>query len=53
MLLFTESAPGAANKQLTTTISTAFTTTEAAADFGAAVQAPALAPSLVSIIFGI
>jgi hypothetical protein len=49
----TESAPGAADRQPTAAIPTAPTTAEAAADFGAAVQAPALAPGLVSAAFGI
>jgi hypothetical protein len=49
----TESAPGAAEGQLTAAIPTAPTTAEAAADFGAAVQAPALAPGLASAAFGI
>jgi hypothetical protein len=53
MSLSTESAPGAADKQLITAISTTPTTAEAAADFGAAVQASALVPGLTSAAFRI
>jgi hypothetical protein len=49
----TESAPGAADGQPTAAIPTASTTAEAAADFGAAVQALALAPGLASAAFKI
>jgi hypothetical protein len=49
----TESAPGAADGQPTAAIPIASITAEATADFGAAVQAPALAPGLVSAAFGI
>jgi hypothetical protein len=53
MLLFTESALSAADGQLTAAISTVFIIAEATADFGAAVQASALAPGLVSVAFRI
>jgi hypothetical protein len=53
MLLFTEFALNVADGQLIAAISTALTIAEAAADFGAAVQAPTLIPSLVFVAFGI
>jgi hypothetical protein len=53
MLSFTESVPGTADGQFIAAISTAFTTAEAIADFGTAVQAFILIPGLTSATFRI